>query len=540
MLKEYRGGWEVHYFCTGMKQNKNTVTLILMISSLVLLIVLQVFWLRSSYERSFHDLRRESSMLFRSTVLGLRDSLFMKNVMPVSGDTVGAVSFGMRTDRHDSIRTIGIRKEGVMGYFDFHEDSDKVQISIAASGHDTIPDHALRPFASKLQTMRLRGRGNKSFVVRLGDETLKLDTLTLLYRQALSTANIDAPVLIRNVVITPQAGHSFRSLMNDPDFFHEGERKRRLEVFSDSITCDPVRANPIHVYTASIGNVRGIIFREITAQVLFSIFLTLITSASFLFMFRNIRSQQRLMEAKNEFMSNVTHELKTPVATVSVALEALKSFQAIQNPKLAEEYLDIAQRELNRLSIMTDKILKASIFESKGVEFEPENIDLDATIREMMASMKMVFEKQHATVTYVKEGENFMLEGGAVHLTNVIYNLIDNALKYSREKPSIGIRLKDSGSLLILSVRDSGIGIAPEYHTRIFEKFFRVPSGDVHDTKGYGLGLSYVASVVKSHHGVIDIISRPGEGSEFKITLPRPPGRIHKIQFAAGRPKPTA
>lgn len=531
----------MHYFCTGMKQNKNTVTLILMISSLVLLIVLQVFWLRSSYERSFHDLRRETSMLFRGTVLSLRDSLFMKNVVPVSDDTTDVVSFGMHTGPHDSIRTIAIRKEGVMGYFDFHEDSNKVQISIASSGHNAVPDHALRPFASKLQTMRLRGKRNKSFFVRLGDETLKLDTLTLLYRQALSIAEIDAPVLIRTVTLAPQqVGHPFRSLMNDPEFVHDGEKRRRLAVFSDSIICDPVRANPMHVYTASLGNVRGIIFREITAQVLFSIFLTLITSASFLFMFRNIRSQQRLMEAKNEFMSNVTHELKTPVATVSVALEALKSFQAIQNPKLAEEYLDIAQRELNRLSIMTDKILKASIFESKGVEFEPENIDLDATIREMMASMKMVFEKQHATVTYVKEGENFMLEGGAVHLTNVIYNLIDNALKYSREKPLISIRLKDSGSMLILSVRDSGIGIAPEYHSKIFEKFFRVPSGDVHDTKGYGLGLSYVASVVKSHHGVIDIISKAGEGSEFKITLPRPPGRIHKIQFAIGSPKPTA
>lgn len=547
MLKEVSEPAGVRYFCTGMKRQKNTVTLILMVSSLVLLIILQVFWLTSSYERSFHDLRRETSMLFRSTVLTLRDSLFMKNVVAIPADSIGEGFPGHAPDFiHDSVldesgHRIAIRKQDMVGYFNLAKDSGEVQIHVSTSGHDSIRGEVLRPFASRLENMHFFGKANKSFVVRLGREAMAIstDTLTLLYGQALSHADIHAPFVIRQILIAHD-DDPFHELMSDQGFLRDGEKRRRTEVFSDSLLCDPVRVNPVQRYTASIGNVRGVIFREITPQVLFSIFLMLVTTTAFIVMFRNIRSQQRLMEAKNEFMSNVTHELKTPVATVSVALEALKNFQAIKNPTLTLEYLEIAQRELERLSIMTDKILKASVFEAKGVEFEPEDIDLDSMIRQMMTSMKMVFDKQGATVTYEREGENFTLKGGAVHLTNVIYNLIDNALKYSRENPFINIRLKYSTTTLTLSIKDNGIGMAPEYHHKIFEKFFRIPSGDVHDAKGYGLGLSYVASVIKSHSGVIDVVSKPGEGSEFRITLPRPPGRIFHKHVRIGSPKPSA
>lgn len=410
-VKEVSEPTGVRYFCTGMKQQKNTVTLILMISSLVLLIILQVFWLKSSYERSFHDLRRETSMLFRSTVLTLRDSLFMKNVVAIPADSIGERLPGHAPAfLHDSLlgeagHRIAIRRNDMVGYFNLERDSGEVRIHVSTSGHDSIRGEVLKPIAARLQNMHFIGKADKSFVVRLDAEAFSIDTLNLLYQQALSHADIHAPFVIRQIMIAHDDG-PFHGLINDQDFPRDGEKRRRTEVFSDSVQCDPVRVNPVQRYTASIGNVRSVIFREITPQVLFSIFLTLITSTAFFVMFRNIRSQQRLMEAKNEFMSNVTHELKTPVATVSVALEALKNFQAIKNPTLAHEYIDIAQREIERLSIMTDKILKASVFEAKGVEFEPENIDLDNTIRQTMTSMKMVFDKQGATVTYEREGEN--------------------------------------------------------------------------------------------------------------------------------------
>jgi signal transduction histidine kinase len=238
-------------------------------------------------------------------------------------------------------------------------------------------------------------------------------------------------------------------------------------------------------------------------------------------MYRSLRAQQRLMELKNDFISNVTHELKTPVATVSVALEALRDFNALENRERTKEYLNIAQSELNRLTLMTDKILKASAFENQGVSFATERVNIKKITDEVLTSMKLVFDKKKLTVNYISTGSDFELQGSEVHLTNVVYNLVDNALKYSPENSAIDIQLKNSEAQLELLIRDYGIGIPKAYHKKVFEKFFRVPTGDVHNVKGYGLGLNYVASIIQSHNGTVTLDSEPGKGSLFTIIIPR-------------------
>jgi signal transduction histidine kinase len=135
--------------------------------------------------------------------------------------------------------------------------------------------------------------------------------------------------------------------------------------------------------------------------------------------------------------------------------------------------------------------------------------------------MKLLFDKNRARVSFNVEGSNFIAEGEATHITNVIYNLLDNALKYSPENPEIKVSLKESAGKLILSVQDNGVGIAAEYKNRVFEKFFRVPTGDVHNIKGYGLGLNYVLSIMKAHDGTVEVESEPGKGSNFIITFPQ-------------------
>jgi two-component system phosphate regulon sensor histidine kinase PhoR len=170
---------------------------------------------------------------------------------------------------------------------------------------------------------------------------------------------------------------------------------------------------------------------------------------------------------------------------------------------------------------MTDKILKTSVFEMKGVELKFENVDLDKVTQGVLSSMRLVFEKHRIKIDLERTGVNFTIEGSEAHLTNVLYNLLDNALKYSPEGTVLTVGLSDSDDHLLLKVADQGIGIEKEYQKKIFEKFFRVPSGDVHNTKGYGLGLSYVAGVITSHNGTITVQSEPGKGSTFLITLPR-------------------
>jgi signal transduction histidine kinase len=234
-----------------------------------------------------------------------------------------------------------------------------------------------------------------------------------------------------------------------------------------------------------------------------------------------MRFNQRLLKIKNDFIGNMTHELKTPIATVSVALESLKSFSALDNPQRTKEYIDMAQQELNRLSILTDKVLKTAIFESNGLAFQTEKVDLEKVTSRVIDSMKLVFEKNNAKVNFVREGTTFFVNGNEDHLTNVIYNLLDNALKYSNGDPSIEVAMKVSGDNIVFSVSDHGIGIGPEHQKRIFEKFYRVPTGDVANIKGYGLGLSYVHSVVKMHGGEISVESSLNEGTTFVVNLPK-------------------
>ncbi len=223
---------------------------------------------------------------------------------------------------------------------------------------------------------------------------------------------------------------------------------------------------------------------------------------------------------KNEFISNVTHELKTPIATVGVAIEALKNFNAIHDPERTREYLDISQNELQRLSLLVDKVLKLSMFEKKEMELKKEQFDCRQLVQEVMNSMRLQFEKYHARAHLHTEGENYIVEADKLHITSVIYNLLDNALKYSRENPVIDVFVRANSENIEISVRDNGIGIESAYKEKIFDKFFRVPTGDKHNIKGYGLGLSYVAEVIRRHHGNVRVESELGKGSTFTARFP--------------------
>lgn len=251
-----------------------------------------------------------------------------------------------------------------------------------------------------------------------------------------------------------------------------------------------------------------------------SLLLVGVTVLSFTLLLRNLIQQRKLTQIKNDFISNITHELKTPIATVSVAIEALRNFDALHDPQRTKEYLAISSNELQRLSFLVDKVLKLSMFEKHQIELKEEAVDLLQLVNEVVTSMKLQFEKYKAKVNVQTQGYRFIIHADRLHITSVLFNLLDNALKYSKENPSIHIELKEEPQHIQLSVTDNGIGIAAEYRRKIFDKFFRVPSGNTHNVKGYGLGLSYVLYVIQKHYGSIDVESKPGIGSRFMIKLP--------------------
>jgi len=406
----------------------------------------------------------------------------------------------------------------------------------------------------------------QKFVIRVGPDTLSIDTLSMYFKNSLRAAGIESQFQIEPVVT---AEPDFVRLMNDfsrprdttdgnaasdtlikdirqsvtpgrtdvapspgiraqllkqitPHDFNRPEDTIRVNAFSDTVVTEIAKfGSPRHGYVATFPRMHIYLLKQIAPQISFAFLLTAIVSTSFLVIYQSLRKQQRLNVQKNDFISNVTHELKTPLATVSVALEALKNFHALDDPQRTKEYLDIAQNELQRLTLMTDKILKASVFETQGVSFVPEKVNLNIIIEKILSSLKLVLEKNETRVAYTPVGNNFDLSGSEIHLTNVIYNLLDNALKYGSNQSTIDLQLRDDEGFIEFTIRDQGIGIAKEYQKKIFEKFFRVPTGDVHNVKGYGLGLNYVARVVEKHGGHIDVESEPGKGSLFKIKLPK-------------------
>lgn len=290
---------------------------------------------------------------------------------------------------------------------------------------------------------------------------------------------------------------------------------------------EPGRENEVTIgikypitYRVDVANTTGFILQKMWSQILVSLLLVGLTVLSFSLLLRNLVQQRKLTQIKNDFISNITHELKTPIATVSVAIEALRNFDALYDPQRTKEYLAISSNELQRLSFLVDKVLKLSMFEKHQVELKEETVDLAQLVNEVVSSMKLQFEKYKAKVNVQLYGYRFMVNGDRLHLTSVLFNLLDNALKYSKENPSIHIDLKEDTEQIELIVTDNGIGIAAEYRKKIFDKFFRVPAGDTHNVKGYGLGLSYVAYVIQRHYGTIEVESQPGIGSRFITKLP--------------------
>lgn len=503
-----------------MKQSKNSLTIILMTSSMVLLLALQVLWLRSSYEKAFYDFRGKTSGLFRTAVFAVRDSSLFQSIETVPADSsVQIQSNFLYSQFNDSVKLPPVDQIRSM---DVRQSEGQVQVYVSSRGRADSVKTWLRPFASRVREGTIPGGAR--FIIRLDRDSLSTDSIRAQFGRTVAKAGLQVYFQVKK----ENNLNSFSHVLPPPHGF-EGILMRRgqdkddksLPIFGHTMQTEWVRVDPVNQYAATFSDIRPILLKEIAPQVFFSGFLTLLTSVSYIFMFRSIRSQQRLMALKNDFISNITHELKTPIATVSVALEALKNFNGIDNPKLTNEYLDIAQHELGRLSILTDKVLTTSLFDERGVTLDLEKVDLAKSVATILDSMKLVLEKQGATVTFEKKESAFIVLGSSLHLTNVIYNLLDNALKYSPASPSIVITLNDLGERVSLAVTDQGLGIPGEFHKKIFEKFFRIPSGDVHNIKGHGLGLSYVESVVKSHGGKIELRSNTGEGSTFTVTLPK-------------------
>ena len=224
-----------------------------------------------------------------------------------------------------------------------------------------------------------------------------------------------------------------------------------------------------------LGNTFPYLIRRISLPILFSILLMAITLISFILLYKSLVRQHRLAAIKNEFISNITHELKTPIATVGVAIEALRNFNAINDAERTKEYLNISSQELERLSLLVDKVLRLSMFEKQEVELHYEPVNLQKVVDEVTNSMRLQLEKNNAQITVTAQG-NLDMQGDKLHLQSVVFNLLDNAIKYSRTAPEIHIDLEETGEASVPCASPTmELGLLPNLAGRSLTNFSGYP-----------------------------------------------------------------
>jgi two-component system phosphate regulon sensor histidine kinase PhoR len=265
---------------------------------------------------------------------------------------------------------------------------------------------------------------------------------------------------------------------------------------------------------------RQFLLTELWGMLLISIILIIVIVYSFTYTIATIFRQKRLSEMKNDFINNMTHEFKTPVSTISLACEALSDKEMRNSTELLDSYLSIIQEENKRLAGMAEKILQTAVIDKGQLKMNRETIDLHEIITDVIKNLRIQVEIKDGEIRRRFRATRSQIEGDKVHVTNLVYNLLDNANKYSPRKPLIRIVTENATNGIVMTIEDNGIGISKNEQKKIFDKLYRVPTGNIHEVRGFGLGLSYVKAIVAEHHGKISLESDVNKGTKFRVFLP--------------------
>ena len=254
----------------------------------------------------------------------------------------------------------------------------------------------------------------------------------------------------------------------------------------------------------------------LVASFLFSLIILFTFGLSVFYILR----QKKISEMKSDFINNMTHEFKTPIATISVAADSITNEKVMSNPEKIRYFAGMIKKENSRMNRQVEDILTIARLDKKEFEFRWEQVDVHDLISDAVNGISIQVEKREGKIELNFEAKNPVVTTDKIHGTNIFYNLIDNAIKYSVNPPEIKITTTDKKDGVLVSVEDKGIGMTKAVQNRIFERFYRQTSGNVHNVKGFGLGLNYVKAVLEANHGNISVNSEPGKGSRFEVFLP--------------------
>jgi two-component system, OmpR family, phosphate regulon sensor histidine kinase PhoR len=381
--------------------------------------------------------------------------------------------------------------------------TQKVRLNVVTFQHKGLSDSITRV----LPADSLASRISQRIMYDWADTPFHLRQMDSAYRAELRLRNVETDFRLDTLQLSPP--------------------KEGVSVFDEKpyaeypIQLHPVPVNPVRnlFVRASFRKPVPYILSKMSWLLLGSFLLLVLTTGCFLYMLFTILRQKKLSEIKNDFINNMTHELKTPLATVSAAVEAMQSFGALNDAQKTQLYLQVSRNELQRLSDLVEKVLHMAVEEKGELTLEMELINSTELIQEIVEQHRMQAAKS-VEFELDAPSDQAWIRADRLHIGNTIHNLIDNAIKYSPDPVTIRISSRGEPLGWRFSIADNGIGIPKTYQRAIFERFFRVPTGNLHQVKGFGLGLAYVRQVVEKHGGFIEVHSEVAQGCEFVLWLP--------------------
>ncbi|MRG46554.1 GHKL domain-containing protein [Chitinophaga sp. SYP-B3965] len=497
-------------------RNRIRNILILMSTCILGIFAFQAYWLYNSYRLRLEEFNKDINDALRVAVYNkqfIDAGRFIGRRMPGQG---GHAGFSMRGKPAVFIKDTAIRNIMPAG-------ASTVIMETHSIDDTVVPRNFQRVVHATNRTLNIQF-SNRDTAYRLYADSLSRQISDMLilnkfYNERFSFKKIDSvyrqELLSRGISVD----YKLDTFRIKEDTFRKDTILLLTEPI-DLLQTAKVSFNPFSdiLVQASFDNPVQRILGQMMGPLLSTVLLLLLTVLCFLYMLRTILKQKKLSEVKNDFINNMTHELKTPIATVSAAVEAMQNFNALNDQQKTQTYLSISRQELQRLSDLVEKVLHIATEEKDDFELYREDTDLNELISHIITNHRLKANKKvDFTYTILSDA---MVKVDKTHLSNALNNLVDNAIKYSGEPAEITIQVSRQQDKLKIVVKDNGIGIPHAYQDNIFEKFFRVPTGNLHNVKGFGLGLSYVKKIVEKHGGFIRVKSEPDKGSEFQLEIP--------------------
>jgi two-component system, OmpR family, phosphate regulon sensor histidine kinase PhoR len=542
-----------------MNRKKFTGLIIMMLLSIIGIIWVQIVWIRNAVgirNENFNNAVIVSLQSAANEIESSRKMNFFNNFMfadpktdnNFSGDISGYLSIGSYSSQPGSKISVRITNQTMSGNFDTGKittvnrsyliTGDTSIVSDSGSIVITSPDES-----GKMRIVRggedMNNTSSRGVYIRQNEfldwvkkrknefqnmsdqmiseiyqweKTLELDNKEVDYtiKQSLAFSGIQTPyeyAIIKNGIV--QDGTFSKSQKND---FMKSNYMVRL--FPGNLIRQDLVLSVI--FPERTNYVLGSMAWILGGSMLFSLFILATFALSLFFLIR----QKKISEMKSDFINNMTHEFKTPIATISLAADTITNPKVINDEASIRHFISMIKKENSRMNKKVETILQIASLDKKEIEFRFENVSLHTIIEHAIETIDIQIQQRNGKITLNLDAGEPVIYGDIEHLTNLVNNLLDNAIKYSPEAPEISINTKNIEKGIILSVEDRGIGMTKTVQSKIFERFYRQSSGDVHDVKGFGLGLNYARAIIDAHKGTINVISEPGKGSRFDIFLP--------------------